>query len=249
MFFGLDSVLDFRLAYSLRGVLKGFDDPAALFARLEAQRNRALNRGEIGRYLVTFGDNHDLFWQPGGRIANGAPDEQVVGIIGYILCALGMPCIYYGTEQGLSGAGGDNQMREAMFDKATPALNLLNRECAIYRSIAGIAAVVRASEALRFGRMYFRQISGDGIGFGLPFGTAYTLAFARLLYPREVLVAYNVSSAARDDRVVVDASLHQAGDTMNFLYGNTGHVTVEKAPNDTRFVQLHLEPHQFVILQ
>jgi hypothetical protein len=23
----------------------------------------ALNRGEIGRYLVTFADNHDSFWQ------------------------------------------------------------------------------------------------------------------------------------------------------------------------------------------
>jgi hypothetical protein len=32
----------------------------------------ALNRGEIGRYLVTFADNHDSFWQPGGRFANGA---------------------------------------------------------------------------------------------------------------------------------------------------------------------------------
>ena len=249
VFFGLDSALDFRLAYSLRGVLKGFDDPAALFARLEAQRNRALNRGEIGRYLVTFADNHDSFWQPGGRIANGAPDEQVVGIIGYILCALGMPCIYYGTEQGFSGSGGDNGMREAMFDRAQPALNLLNPRCAIYQSIAGIAAVVRANEALRFGRMYFREISGDGIGFGLPFGTAYTLAFARLLYPREVLVAYNVSPDARQDRVVVDSSLHQPGDRMAFLYGTVGSVVVEQAPNGTRFVQLDLPPHQFVILQ
>lgn len=249
VFFGLDSVLDFRLAYSLRGVLKGFDDPAALFARLEAQRNRALNRGEIGRYLVTFADNHDSFWQPGGRIANGAPDEQAIGIMGYILCALGMACIYYGTEQGFSGSGGDNGMREAMFDKAQPALNLLNRDCAIYQSIAGIAAVVRANEALRFGRMYYREISGDGVGFGLPFGTAYTLAFARLLYPREVLVAYNVSPAARQDRVVVDSSLHQPGDRMAFLHGKAGSVVVEQAPNGTRFVRLDLSPHQFVILQ
>jgi alpha-amylase len=249
VFFGLDSVLDFRLAYSLRGVLKGFDDPAALFARLEAQRSRALNRGEIGRYLVTFADNHDSFWQPGGRIANGAPDEQVVGIVGYILCSLGMPCIYYGTEQGFSGAGGDNQMREAMFDRNSPTLNMLNRDCAIYRSIADAAAVVRANEALRFGRMYFRQISGDGINFGLPFGTAYTLAFSRLLYPKEVLVAYNVAAAARRDCVVVDASLHQQGDKMTFLYGKVGNVAVEEAPDRTRFIRLDLAPHQFVILQ
>ncbi len=66
VFFGLDSILDFRLAGNLPGVLKGFGDPQPLFARWEAQRNRALNRGEIGRYLITFVDNHDSFWQPGG---------------------------------------------------------------------------------------------------------------------------------------------------------------------------------------
>jgi len=30
--------------------------------------------GQLGRYLVTFVDNHDFFWQPGGRFANAAPD-------------------------------------------------------------------------------------------------------------------------------------------------------------------------------
>ena len=57
VFFGIDSVLDFRLAEGngnggLRDVLKGFNGPQTLFDRLEAQRERALNRGEIGRYLV-----------------------------------------------------------------------------------------------------------------------------------------------------------------------------------------------------
>jgi glycosidase len=61
-----------------------------------------------------------------GRFGNGAPDEQVIAAIGYLLCSLGAACIYYGSEQGFSGHGGDNEMREAMFDKATPGRNLLN---------------------------------------------------------------------------------------------------------------------------
>ena len=248
VFFGLDSVLDFRLAYSLRGVLKGFDDPDALFARLQAQQNRAVNRGEMGRYLVTFADNHDSFWQPGGRIANGAPDDQVISIMGFVLCALGMPCIYYGTEQGFVGQGGDNQMREAMFDNASPGTNLLNTDCSIYKGIAAIAAVMRSTEALRFGRMYYRQISDNGVDFGLPYGTTYTLAFSRILYPTEVLVAYNVSGSPRTDRILVDGDLHKNGDTMTFLYGGTGAVLVERAPNGTRFVRLALGANQFVIL-
>ncbi len=227
VFFGLDSVLDFRLAEGiygdennapLRDVLKAFKGPQTLFNRLEAQRERALNRGEIGRYLVTFIDNHDSFWQPSGRFANGAPDEQVIAAIGFLLCALGTACIYYGTEQGFSGQGGDYQIREAMFDKAVSGRNLLNTGCRIYHEIAKIAEVMQKTEPLRFGRMYYRQISGDGQQFGFPFGTTYTLAFSRLLYGQEALVAYNVSGLPRSDFVIVDSTLHTGGSTMRFLY-------------------------------
>ncbi len=257
VFFGLDSVLDFRLAEGvfgdennapLRDVLKGFKGPQTLVNRLDAQRDRALNRGEIGRYLVTFVDNHDSFWQPGGRFANGATDDQVIGAAGFLLCALGTPCLYYGTEQGFSGQGGDNEMREAMFDAAAGGGSLLNAGCRIYQEIAKIAEIMRSEQPLRFGRMYYRQISGDGVTFGPPFGFTYTLAFSRLLYPREVLAAYNVSGGPRNDRVIVDATLHPDGSEMKYLYGGTGTVPVRTAASGARFVQLPLAPHQFAIL-
>jgi alpha-amylase len=248
VFFGLNSVLDFRRAYTLPWVIKGLQDPAPLFERLNAQQNRALNRGELGRYLVTFLDNHDSFWQPGGRFANGAPDQQVIAGIGHILCSLGTPCIYYGTEQGFSGTGDDNAMREAMFDAGSNA-SVLNPNCTIYQEIAKIAQVMRSNEELRFGRMYFRQISGNGIDFGFPYGTDYTLAFSRMLYGSEVLVAYNVSGQPRNDCVIVDASLHRPNDRMVFLYGASGTVPVTQASSGARYVRLQLAPRQFVILR
>jgi alpha-amylase len=257
VFFGLNSVLDFRLAEGifgdhdnapLREVLKGHEGPQTLFNRIEAQRERALNRGEIGRYLVTFVDNHDSFWQPSGRFGNDASDDQVIGAIGFLLCALGTASIYYGTEQGFSGHGGDNEIREAMFDKAAGGTSLLNRQCRIYQEISKISDVWRSQEALRFGRMYYRQISGNGIDFGLPFGSTYTLGFSRLLYAREVLVAYNVSDQQRHDKIIVDAKLHPEPSGMSFLYGRSGSVPVESAPSGARFVQLDLDGHQFVIL-
>jgi alpha-amylase len=97
--------------------------------------------------------------------------------------------------------------------------------------------------------MYFREISGDAANFGFPFGSDYTLAFSRVLYPQEVLVAYNVSANRRNDCVVVDATLHRDGDLLNYLYGGVGSVTARTAGNGTRYVQLDLAPHQFVVLQ
>jgi glycosidase len=257
VFFGLDSVLDFRLAEGvfaddnnapLREVLKGAKGPQTLFNRLEGQRDRALNRGELGRYLVRFVDNHDSFWQPTGRFGHDASDDQVIGAMGFLLCSLGTACIYYGTEQGFAGQGGDNELREAMFDKSPGGKSLLNMECRIYTEIAKIASIMRSREPLRFGRMYYRQISGDGEHFGFPFGSTYTLAFSRLLYPQEVLVAYNVSNEARHDRVIVDATLHPEPSALTFLYGKSGSIPVQTASSGARFVKLDLDPHQFVIL-
>ena len=103
--------------------------------------------------------------------------------------------------------------------------------------------------------MYFRPIAGDdptsggSMRFGLPFGSTYTLAFSRILYDREVLVAYNVSASARRDLVLIDGELHATGDTLRFLYGGAGTVAVQTAPGNTRFVRLDLAPHQFIMLE
>ena len=257
VFFGLNSILDFRLALGtsadepgLRSVLKGFGGPETLYSRYESQRLRALSHGELGRFLVTFVDNHDSFWQPGGRFGAQAPQEQIIAAIGYLLCSLGTACIYYGTEQGFEGQGGDNAIREAMFDRDRPGFNLLNPDCVIYKEIAAIAAIVRSKDVMRFGRMYFREISGDGIHFGLPFGTAYTLAFSRFLWGApEVLVAYNVSTESRRDCVIIDGETHKSGGQMTYLYGKTGTVPIQKNVDDTYYVHLELGPRQFVILE
>jgi alpha-amylase len=259
VYFGLNSVLDFRLAQGnsenapLRDVLKGSQGPDSLLRRLGAQEKRALNRGELGRYLVTFVDNHDVFWQPGGRFGNGADDNQIIAAAGYLLCSLGMACLYYGTEQGFSGSGNDEGIREAMFDAATPGRNLLNPSCRIYQEIAKIAAVHQATEPLRFGRMYFREISGDGASFGLPWqGLDYTLAFSRLLYGREVLAAYNTSAAARQDFVVVDGDLHPPGSTLKRLYGSVAApatLAVQRNGDGTASVRMPLQGHEFAIYE
>lgn len=255
VYFGLNSVLDFPLYWTLPSVIKGQSPPADLINRYEALRENALSRGELGRYLITFLDNHDQIGMDyKRRFAAGAPDEQVIAGVGYLLCALGTPCIYYGTEQGFAGeGGGDEFIREAMFDLADNSSNLLNPDCAIYREIEKIAKLNKELEALRFGRMYFREISGNGVDFGLPQGQPCTLAFSRILADQEVLVAYNTSTTeSRSDFVVVDNTIQKAGAHMDFLYGGNGPVEIKshKDPgNQSLFLKLDLKPMQFVILR
>lgn len=78
--------------------------------------------------------------------------------------------------------------------------------------------------------------------------STYTLAFSRLLYPEEVLIAYNVSGNPRNDCVIVDSLLHLDGTNMRFLYGGTGNVPVQTAPHGSRLVRLQLPGYGFAIL-
>ncbi|MBI5210215.1 MAG: alpha-amylase [Elusimicrobia bacterium] len=255
IYYGLSSVLDFPLYWVLPGVIKGFVSPSSLINRYEALRERALNRGELGRYMVTFLDNHDQIGQAyKRRFAAGAQDAQVVAAVGYLLCALGTPCLYYGTEQGFSGEGpSDHLIRETMFDLRNPGRDFLNKDCRIYREIAKIAKVNGEHPGLRFGRMYFREVSGDGLHFGHPQDHPCTLAFSRVLAKEELLVAYNTSTTERRrDCVMIDGGLHPAGSRMTYLYGGRGDVAVETHPdpaNGARYVRLDLDPMQFVILR
>jgi glycosidase len=256
VYFGLSSVLDFPLYFVLPRTIKGLSTPASLKARYDALNNGALTRGELGRFLVTFVDNHDNVDQNGykRRFGADAPEDQIIAGIGYLLTAIGTPCIYYGTEQGFSGQGnGDFFIRECMFDLANAGTNFLNPSCRIYTEIAKIAAQFRASPELRFGRIYCRQISGDGINFGDPQGNPCTLAFSRLLAGSEVLIAYNTSTAAaRSDWVIVDASIQSSRGDLTVLYssaGKTGNTIPIRTGSFGAAVQLALDPMEFVILK
>jgi alpha-amylase len=185
----------------------------------------------MGRFLVTFLDNHDQIGSDyKKRYAADARDEQIIAGVGYLLCALGHRASITGTEQGFSGEGfGDEFIREAMFELDDGARSFLNPICTVYQEIAKIAALNRKLEALRFGRMYFREISGNGVDFGLPMGQPCTLAFSRILAEQEILVAYNTStSQRRTDYVVVDNTIQKTGMKMEFLYGAEGAVVVEQ---------------------
>ena len=97
--------------------------------------------------------------------------------------------------------------------------------------------------------MYYRQISGNDIDFDFPSGTSYTLAFSRVLYGSEVLVAYNISDKPRSDSVIVEAHFHKENDTLEFLYPKPGKVKIRKTPGGVCFVKLSLAGHEFAILR
>lgn len=252
LYYGLNSVLDFPLYHVLSKVILDKETPEKLIERYESLRINALSRGEFGEYLVTFIDNHDQVGQAlKRRFGHEANESQLIAGVGFLLCALGTPCIYYGTEQGFNGAGeGDWNIREAMFDLKGTNLNALNKNNKIYKEIAILAKLRMKSAVLKFGRMYMREFSNDGKIFHLPVYHNCMIAFSRILYDEEILVVYNESlNNADEEYIMIDKELNPEGSWFGFCYGGHGKLQVFKNEDDSRhFIKLNLNPTQFVIL-
>lgn len=252
IYYGLNSVLDFPLYHILADVIKGKASPERLMERYESLRRNALGRGDFGEFLVTFIDNHDQVGQSfKHRFGKDATEEQVIAGIGFLLCALGTPCIYYGTEQGFEGAGEhDANIREAIFnpdDKVSDALDKSNK---IYQGISQIAAIRKKSSVLKFGHMHVRKISTDGLNFHLPQCEKCLIAFSRVLFNQEIVVAFNSSTTEeKEEYISIKRQPHVDKAFFKFLYGDTGKVKVLENPDYIgHYIKLQLKPMQFVVL-
>jgi glycosidase len=218
---GVDAALDYPLFNNLKPVVKGFNAPSTLVQmyqqRKVIEQQVLSSHGDATRYFVTFLDNHDMkerirYEDP----ANPARfDDQVTLGLACLFSLPGIPCVYYGTEQGLHGRGSDPAVREALW--GGPGFDTTNK---FFTAIEQIAAVRAAQPALRYGRFYFRPISGDGSTFGVSPFSPGVVAFSRILNDQEVLIAANTTPAPVSFDAIIEILLSHDGDTFEVLYSN-----------------------------
>ncbi|NYD78262.1 alpha-amylase family glycosyl hydrolase [Arthrobacter cupressi] len=159
--------------------------------------------------LPTFLGNHDM-----GRIGTfiaqdnaGATNSELVkrDSLAHELMyfSRGNPVIYYGDEQGFTGAGGDQDSRQPMFasqvseyldddllgTSATHATANFNTAHPLYRKITELAALTKDHPALRDGAQQHRY-AADGAGI-------YAFSRTGATEQREYLVALNNSETTQ----------------------------------------------------
>jgi glycosidase len=166
--------------------------------------------------LPTFVSNHDA-----GRLAHyvrkafpTAKDDEVLKRVmlahAMMFTLRGVPVLYSGDEQGFAGDGIDQDAREDMFPSrvavyndnrlvatdATTAQSNFDRGHPLFRGIAELARLRREHSALRRGRQLVRS-AADKPGL---------FAASRIDPPtgREILVAFNTSTASIQANVEVD---------------------------------------------
>ena len=240
---GVDAALDFPLAGTLPQVIKGFQPPSALAGLFQHRKDvesgatgqgvLISTHGEAGRFFATFVDNHDRtarfrFVDP----ANPARfDDQVSMAAACLYSLLGIPVLYYGTEQGLHGAGdSDQNVREALFGKP----NAFDTNNPFFIEIQKIAAVRAEEPALRYGRQYFRPISGNGADFGISNSAPGIVSFSRILNDTEIVVIANTfTGSSFSGFALVDFALNPDGFQFARLYSNKAGTATDPGPCGT----------------
>jgi len=146
---------------------KGLAAPGTYFDFVRAWNDDLGSHRNAGRSHVSILDDHDHVSGDKVRFSSdAASDHQVVAGVAIQLFSLGIPCVYYGTEQAFAGPekserdqylpdyhAADKYLREAMFGPLHPRKS----------GIAGIGATADALDENMF-------------GFG-PFGTSGAHAF------------------------------------------------------------------------
>lgn len=232
---GADAALDFPLQWSLGPVAKASEPPTAVEdvfnVRKQVHRDLRLlsTHGEASRFFVTFLDNHDdhhRFLHP--RDGQDYTDQLTMAVT-CLFCLQGIPCLYYGTEQGLKGVqelyqphppnGKPEHVREALWGKPSA----FDQSHPIYQQIRAIARLRDTEPALRYGRQYFRPVSGNNHDFGPSVERGGVLAVSRILNNREVLVVANTSvSHSFSGWVMIDSRLNRDDVLFEVAYSNKG---------------------------
>ncbi|MFL6140979.1 MAG: alpha-amylase family glycosyl hydrolase [Labedaea sp.] len=155
--------------------------------------------------LPTFLGNHDM-GRFGGFVQADNPGAGDVEWVGrdrlaheLMYFSRGNPVVYYGDEQGFTGAGGDQLARQTMFASQVPeyladdllgtdsthAVANFNPSHPLYRSISDLARVTKANPALRDGAQQSR--------FASPAAGVYAFSRIDRDRQREYVVALNNS--------------------------------------------------------
>jgi len=248
---GLDAALGIDdLPDKLEFLVKGFRSPGNpetdeqegyfdLF-RNSILDNRA-GRQWYSKHIVTMLDDHDQVGVRNKfRFCGDSPDSYVFlkAALGLNLASSGIPCIYYGTEQGFNGADhrtdddsfSDVFLRECMFGGGFGSLqsrgrHFFNENHEVYSFMQRLCELRNERIALRRGRQYLRQISATGSrgDFHYPQPVngelRWVVAWSRIFAGSECLCAINTGK--QHDLTlwaVVDRALHPPGSVMTCLF-------------------------------
>jgi len=201
--------------------------------------------------IVTFFDDHDQIRKgcnKGRFCSEHQRDyEHLPAVLAVNLLTMGIPCLYYGTEQAFDGGKGasDSVLRECMFGGtfgsfASEGKHFFNEDHPIYTLTKTLLQLRKKYIALRRGRQYLRQTSESGENNAFAFPTVSVVdgqrkqilavvAWSRLFTNAEILIAINTDiDNVQKAWVTIQSDLHHDGDYLERVF-STDDSSTEKS--------------------
>ena len=161
---------------------------------------------------MTLVDDHDQVrkWTAKWRFCGDSRYRDLAfNVMAAQLTTAGIPCIYYGTEQGFDSGGRpsdcDVVLRENMFGGrfgglCTQGRHFFNEQAHLYRALASLTELRKQLITLRRGSQVLHRVSGDGVNFGLPRRIGgdrmrSLVCWSRLFLDQETLVVINTDES------------------------------------------------------
>ncbi len=261
---GIDDIPD-KLEY----LVKGYRDPESYFNLF--RNSLLLDKGSHVWFrdkVVTVLDDHDQVRKGVNKArfcAFGSADSNMVAsVIGLQATSIGIPCIYYGTEQMFDGEGGNDQyIRECMFGREFGAFrsrrcHFFNEESPSYKAISSILKIRNRPDQLilRRGRQYLRQISKDGNFFYIPrvLGDKMesVVAWSRIQSDDERLMAFNTGTNTEEVYSIIDHRINTSVSYYRCIYSSDASQINRKGAlcstgDGARVVKIKVPGHGFTI--
>ncbi|MGM0421287.1 MAG: alpha-amylase family glycosyl hydrolase, partial [Bacillota bacterium] len=233
---GLNAALGInKIPDSLENMAKGYQEASNYFSIFS--NTEFLDDGELKwhqKNVITMFDDHDMVYQQEYK-SRFAADKETAPLLGNAIFlnffTSGIPCIYYGTEQGFDGSGDQAKyVREAMFGSKFGAFrsqgrSFFDQEHHLYKAMREMAALRQEHDGLKLGRQYLRELAQSGEEFGFPVRNeerySGIIAWARIFSRIEFLLAINCDlETERTAKVMVDNDIHEPGDMFTCIYSS-----------------------------
>jgi cyclomaltodextrinase / maltogenic alpha-amylase / neopullulanase len=234
----LDAQFDFNLYFDARHI---FANDSASLEKLSTTLNASLNAYGHHHLMGNITGNHDLprfislasgdlafneddkeaGWERNIQISNDIAYKKMELLMAFIFTIPGVPCIYYGDEIGMPGAGDPDNRRMMIFD------NLDENQSALLNTCSKLAKLRASSMALLYGETIITDNR-----------TMY-LAYHRKYFDEIVIVVINKAPY----RQLVNTSFKHIPSEINF---NAINGTIFKYTNSN--LNIELPPFSFEIL-
>jgi glycosidase len=196
--FKFDSVLDYPLYFAMNSV---FATASGATSQIQSHYNAVAADYDPAAQmqLVNFLDNHDNPRFLSTSEANNNTNRLEVALA-FLYTSPGIPCLYYGTEQGFYGTTDPNDREDMFAGKfkdgpsgtvlrlSSPGVDNFNVTHPLFQWVAQLNNFRRLYPALTLGSYVNRASNSSGPGL---------FAYSRLMNTQEVFVVFNTASSSQ----------------------------------------------------